>query len=92
MKRPHLLNVFNYKLFNCKNKRYLSYVNKIISTSAFKLQLQKDNVDIEYLDTVKSSQFYNEIFIIQECGSIKFLHYQNLILEEKLYVKRQLVF
>lgn len=74
LKNLNLLNIFNYKLFTCNNKTYLSFVDTILNHKEF-----KENVTIKYLDIYESSNFYNEIFCITKDGQITFLHHQNLI-------------
>lgn len=71
--RPHLLNLLNYKLFILKNKKFIEYIDKIMSLDAYK------NIKIDYLDSFTKSKYKNEIFSIDDMGTITFLHHQNLI-------------
>lgn len=74
--KKNLINIFNDKLYNYKNKTYLSFVQKNLK------QYKKKNIQdikIEYLDSYMNTGFYNEIFMINEKGLIEFFHEENLI-------------
>jgi len=76
--RPHLLNILNYKLFVLKNKKYLNHINNFLLNTELIEQLET-NINITYLDNYIVSTRYNELFLVNNDGSIKFLHHQNLI-------------
>ena len=73
--KMNLINIFNDKLYNYKNKTYISFVRKTIKKCD---ETNEKQIKIEYLDEYEDSVAYNELFMINEKGEIRFFHKENL--------------
>ncbi|RXJ68508.1 hypothetical protein CRV08_06675 [Halarcobacter ebronensis] len=70
----YLLNIFNYKLYKYTNRTYINFVEDILD-----FDFDKSKIKIVYLNEYSHSKFFNELFLVEDNGDIKFLHKHNLI-------------